>query len=1137
MINLRESLNKKLVITILLASLVLSLTISKAFFSHDSEVKLVEGEINWQETHTPWRTAYFRKKINITASVQHAWFMMGARDSFELLVNGNTVGRFFHWRPTRPFQNGLSESGQKLVKTQPALSLNYPREYQWSAHKSYKLPVYFDLQPYLKKGENIVAIKVESRKTNASFYSRGLIGMSTGQSISLLSDDTWLATTLPLKDGRNHWSEIGFNDESWQKSQASKISDQSVYNSFNPSVFSKNFEGQLLTKGSDVEVDAHWFSSNWILESTPEDAWIRIYANRKYTAFINGKVLKIPSKRNNSSDSGEWIAQTKRGQDLPANPELLDPDEIGDYFSGSKFQNAPHSDPTINNFKMFNNEQNRTKESPFASLDTPENSGSTGRSIDASAFDPRSYRPERPTPKNLTRSLSDESFYMYSIKWLLKKGNNSISIRVNNPKLASGLPSVAIDGLAHLKNNQVSPLKSDKTWTSMGQTIDGTFNASLVVKHSEKLGFKRPKMEYRGRVYSMGHKLKDLFIVYGLFVSLLSLLSALTLKDERLEVKREAIVYALFMASLIGLSAFILESSFWERHEVIYFKKQSTWLFVVFLQMLFATLVFNRITGKKNFVSNLYQSTHRNLLKQSQSNTWSILVTLILALGFVLRVYRLSEQPLDDDEYASTQASIAIANTGVPQFDGDIWYTRSPLYHYLVGSMIKIFGYGPLALKLPSIFFSILTAYLVYRIGKEVCHSKGIGLAAMVLYTFHPFAIYSAHIARFYQQQQFFYLLTVYLFIRGFVLGKNQTLAFATLFSFLFAFLSQEISIILGFQLVLAYLCFAKKRSSYDNSQLVTVAISVILIAVINLFIFQTKCLTRLEGVSPNLEATLGLNFNNPMNFFSMLIGYSRLHVPLSFFFLLGLPFCLRKNNSNIFVLYFFTLSGIFFSNVLITGVSFRYQYGLIPLWLILSVYGSWSLIELATEKIRTAQEKRHLWLAPFSFSIFFLTFFLSFSPWRIIDSYDAKILGDSTGALQYVQQRIKAGDKVAITEPHPHAAKVELGKVDYDLAIPLLYDYAYLKNGVLVDRNGGAEVLSGVNDLQKVIANNDRVWVLVNREKFRSRGKNIRWEYPGARAELFLRENLTIVHETYLWTVFLWDKESGAYRSFRTHG
>ena len=90
------------------------------------------------------------------------------------------------------------------------------------------------------------------------------------------------------------------------------------------------------------------------------------------------------------------------------------------------------------------------------------------------------------------------------------------------------------------------------------------------------------------------------------------------------------------------------------------------------------------------------------------------------------------------------------------------------------------------------------------------------------------------------------------------------------------------------------------------------------------------------------------------------------------------------------------------------------------------------------------------------------------------------------------------------------------------------------LHKGRLIDRNGGGEVIGSIDDLMAACLKHERLWVVINREKFRNRGKNLRWEYPGARLELFLRANFQIAHRTYLWTVFLWDRSRGQYVHFR---
>ena len=258
-------------------------------------------------------------------------------------------------------------------------------------------------------------------------------------------------------------------------------------------------------------------------------------------------------------------------------------------------------------------------------------------------------------------------------------------------------------------------------------------------------------------------------------------------------------------------------------------------------------------------------------------------------------------------------------------------------------------------------------------------------------------------------------------------------------------------------------------------------------------------------------------------------MGYSRLHVVLSAFWLVGFFSALKQGNRLVISLYVSLVVAILFLNLLITSVSFRYQYTLIPLWILLGCHGMWVTFEWLGRWCQSRGGARLLR------AIALIIVILSWSPWRVLDSYDEKLLGDPISGLQHVKANLRDNDRIMITEPHPHAAKMQLGRVDYDLAVPILYDFAYSDGGLLRDRNGDAEVVNRLARLQEIFATEERVWILLNREKFRSRKKNLHWEYPGAREELFIRENCELVFRSYLWHVYLWDQGNGKYRSFRS--
>ena len=138
---------------------------------------------------------------------------------------------------------------------------------------------------------------------------------------------------------------------------------------------------------------------------------------------------------------------------------------------------------------------------------------------------------------------------------------------------------------------------------------------------------------------------------------------------------------------------------------------------------------------------------------------------------------------------------------------------------------------------------------------------------------------------------------------------------------------------------------------------------------------FQTRCLTRVEGVSASLEAAVKPHFWQPYNFLAIYIGYSRLHVALSAFLLLGLPFVWRERNRNTIALHFMLLAGVVLTNLLVTHVSLRYQYWLIPLWILLSLDGMRALLVklCATAHDPRMHKNRYLWNLGLASSVLFV--------------------------------------------------------------------------------------------------------------------------------------------------------------------
>lgn len=1139
--------------------------VDRIAFSYRPLVTPIQLQGKW--IRTPGVLDYggcFRKTFHLSGHPQNAWLMISAQDAFEVIVNGNTVDRLFLWRPTRQFHNGLSESGQRLVRSLPLLSLNYPREYQWKSHRSHAIPIYMDLTPFLRPGINTLCVMLETRKAPARFNLYGQILHATGTRDTIVSDETWKADATPKYSGLIDWTKVHYDDESWANAVVTDAPPGGFVRLLDPDLYARPFAGRWLQAPAPAAGRDVWFEADWPLDARPRDAWLRMVSNRSYDLFINGRRVNSENRGAAALDAGNWIIGTQRAMDTATAAELLDPDEIGSLEENNRFLTPPHTDPTANDFHAYEDVSNRTRDHPFAAgPDGPDEKPqrNSGQPPPLSV-----YSPTERLPNPLKRDRSMVEFNGYSVAALLGAGVNHIRIRLLPsdavPPLAWA-PQLALDAGVTFADGSRASLASGPRWRTVvpgtGGRVDETADA-VAGNLARTMGFSLPPLQYRGFVYNQDDKV--LWWTLGVAVSLLGSVGSVAgtlwrhAPTRRVLLARtpipldEATPARLFLArctevvllptTILG-SAALVQAAWGERLETLWFYSGTTWAV-----LLAAAVAVMAMSGYRLFFSprDALSATAVRVEfffeRLPASFAWKLILCWLLLLCFFLSAYGLDFHPIDDDEYASIEASVAIARTGVPQYSQDVWYTRSPAYHYLAGAIIKVFGENLWAMRLPGVFFGVATAWLTYHCGRRLLNSPWVGMGALCLYVVHPFMIYSAHIARFYQQQQFFALLTVYCFCRGFVMEQSMRFRYATLASFLCCVLSQELSLVLGFQLAVGYFLFAEKKPWRDEIRLLVVAGCALAIIATDLVVFQTRCLTHTEGVSPSVEATLHPQFANPLNFLSVFFAYSRLHLALSILFVFGLPFAFKNKNRYLLAIYFVVFSGALFANILVTGDSLRYQYWLIPMWLLLAVYGPQAMMAYLEEAMSPEGSprggSRHGWIKPALGATMFSAAFLSLSPWHILDAYDAKLLGDSTGAFQFVRTNLRPGDKVAATEPHPHGALMETGRSDYDVSFPRLYDFIYLKHGRLIDRNAGAESVSSVDELQDLLAENDRVWIVVNREKFRSRGQNIRWEYPGARAELFLRRNCRIEYQGYLWTVFLWDVRNGSYHGFRSH-
>jgi hypothetical protein len=1068
-------------------------------------------------------TGCFRLDLNLPGTVVNAYITIASNGGFEVTANGVPCGQSFLWRPTRPFQNGLSETGQRLYSKDIALAVNYPREYQWSDHDNAALPVWIDLRPLLRPGPNALCVEVEARSLCPAFIVQGEIELASGDRIPIRSDETWRAEPVPTTVPQEAWTSAMQSVRDWHSARPLDWSTP-AWRTVSASLYQMPFGGERLRLVSEENVT--WFRQNLTIGHRPKEAFIRLATDQPFQIFVNGRRIQVPNEDGPQMSSGPWFVRDRGRTALNAAPERLDSDEVGTLLPGRRYENPRHGNPSTNAFRLnrdmpngsTNDYRDGVEQQSSASIPAMK-----GRLPDDN-FSIEKPNPEAPPP--LTSDRRAVAFVAYRIEELLQPGPNEIRIGVygDRPSIygLSWTPLLAFDGAIIDSRGRRQSFRSDAfTECAVANRLQGSSRWTRAVSDGMIRPALLPGLTYLGWAAWPRSPGVAAGVGFAVFAAVLLILNYRVPRWRRRLSRMEPMICAV----VVSLGAvLLLRTALIERSEIIYWRLPWMPLAAVAVAWLLGSLV-HFLTRKRVPMAPGVGELGRTTL----SNQWCpIAFGGVLALCFFLRAWNIDYQPPEVDEYASIQAALAIAEKGVPEYGSGAWYTRSPLYHYLAGGVLRLTNGGLYSLRLLSVAFACATCALLGRWLRELTGSHLLGLSGMILYAVHPYLIYIGYMARFYQQQQFFELFYCYLFVRGFVLGASMRTRYLMVVSFLAAALSQEIGLLHLVPLGLCYLFFARTARWPNDVRVLVAGGCMLAVMAVDIAFSQIRSLTSLDGLSPRLEPTLGWSFQTPSNFFSLLIGYSRLHLFLSVFLLGGAVLALRRKATVLFCLYLYLAIAICTDNFLITTPTFRYLYSLVPLWLLLSVVGVAEVMRVLLPRFQANLVRALLT------GLVLAVGMLSWSPWRILPSYHLALIGDSTRALQFVAANRRPGDRLAVTEPYPHAALLETGSVDYDLGMPILYDFVVRRDGLLIDRNGGAEVIGKTSELQRAFAENNRLWIVVDREKMRSRGTDLAWEYPGTRAELYLRKNAQLVFRSYLWSVYLWDVNAGHYLPFR---
>ena len=293
----------------------------------------------------PSHAGYFRKRFDLPGPVRHAWLKIAATDAFEVSVNRNPAGRVYLWRPTRPFQTGTSEKGQMLSPQEPAMALNFPREYQWDGHDTWRLPTYIELTSALQPGKNVIAIEFESRLAPARVTFEGEISCGAARSFRFAATKHgWLNPRC-----RDHNCSIGRNSITGTNSGEPQSQLQGRSNHGRRSHPRGNLHrSHLSASGCDIRQQqrrSRTLSRPVVDRPAIDEAWLRLLTNRVYELFINGLACSRCLDQTARLGQRRLGVRSRFALDPATKPELLDPDEVGSNFVGKRFESPRNAAP------------------------------------------------------------------------------------------------------------------------------------------------------------------------------------------------------------------------------------------------------------------------------------------------------------------------------------------------------------------------------------------------------------------------------------------------------------------------------------------------------------------------------------------------------------------------------------------------------------------------------------------------------------------------------------------------------------------------------------------------------------------------------------------------------------------------
>ena len=475
-----------------------------------------------------------------------------------------------------------------------------------------------------------------------------------------------------------------------------------------------------------------------------------------------------------------------------------------------------------------------------------------------------------------------------------------------------------------------------------------------------------------------------------------------------------------------------------------------------------------------------------------------LVLPLLLVAGLCLRLVYLWTISLHVDEFISLLAIRGIHQHGYPLLPSGTLYEQGLLFSYAEALLLRVFGFDAAMGRAFSVVASLMSVVLVYYLGSKLL-SRRVGLVAAALAALSPAAIAWGARVRMYSLLELLVLLAVWFLWRGGTEPDGARYRWIAVLCYLGALFTHPVSVLLFVPLVMGLTLLRGWRGMLRLRLIPELAVALVgmLATLLLKAVGQPGQLEALAESRPYLAPSMNFieGWRPIAPFF---VATERL--PLTCLAVLGLLVAVAlalsmrerarvdlEQHRPRAALFLYTILGATLLEMLFlvgpTWRDVRYLFMVEPL---LFLTASWTAIVVTgwfLKKLHGLMPDRWRDRSRVERLSWFVTFLLVVAAVLLfLPAARATIAQQEWGydlAFEFLRERWQEGD--AVLTIVPFACELYVPQCDYYASGVGYEEYVFDQSGVLIDRWVGAPLLSSASELESVLNDSSRTWLVVD--------------------------------------------------------